>query len=621
MASVSFLHGHSRAVFMANIAMLALTATVAGAEAQQADLLLTNGRVYVGDNADDSSLPAFADAVAIKDGAIIFVGNAPAARSFQAVETVDLKGKLVLPGFIDAHVHAASAGVDVNYCSIAGAANLAEAEQIIRGCLAAKPPAAGDWFEVIMFGLVGQHIPIQRWDGLRSDGPLVVYGLDGHTLFANSAALKAAGITAATESPDGGSLDLSQGFFADTAMDLIYDAMPEQTPEQKYASYLAGAAYGMKYLNAVGVTGMREAYATEAQLAAYAQLGRESRITVRSEQSIPIDPRGDAKAEIGKAAELRAKFSGTPFMTVNSIKIFADGVIEYPAHTAALLQPYLDPATGGPTASTGELLFDPATIGAICSEADRQDFDVHTHAIGDGAVHATLDAYEALRRTAAPGSRKLSIVHLELIDPGDFDRFAELDVSANFQFFWAFPEPYTIDATLPYIGDKRHRWLYPAGSLHAAGAPLSAGSDWSVSTPDPMAAIRMAMLRTDPDAAGRYRFDAAATKDASAYLKSYDGRVFDTLYEEERLPVKVVVDAYTIGSARELRMDEAVGSIAVGKRADLIVLNRDVFSVAAAAPDDIDEIRVCRTYFEGGLVYAHDDPGDPLERPPAMGCD
>ncbi len=621
MIGISFPCWRKRTFAVAGIAMLTLTAQLSDADAQDADLLLTNGRIYIGGSPTDDSVPEFAEAVAVKEGAIIFVGTADAARNLQAVETVDLKGKLVLPGFIDAHVHAASAGVDVNYCSIADAADLAGAELIIRGCLSAKPPAPGDWFEVIMFGLVGQHIPIERWDGLRSDGPLVVYGLDGHTLYANSAALKTAGVTPETVSPEGGSLDLSQGFFADAAMDLIYKAMPKETPEEKLANYLAGAAYGMKYLNAVGVTGMREAYATEPQLAAYAQLAKENRITVRSEQSIPIEPLGDPKTEIDRAAALRAKFTGIPFMTVNSIKVFSDGVIEYPAHTAALLQPYLDPATGDSTSSKGELLFDPATIGAIYAEADKQNFDIHTHAIGDGAVHAALDAYESVRRIAGPDKRKLSIAHLELLDPGDFGRFAELDVSANFQFFWAFPEPYTIDATLPYIGDKRHRWLYPANSLREAGAALSAGSDWSVSTPDPMAAIRMAVLRTNPWSPDGYKFDAAGIKDASDYLKSYDGRVFKVLHEEERLPVKAVIDAYTIGSARELRMDGEVGSIEAGKRADLIVLNRDLFEVAAASPEEIDEIRVCRTYFEGQQVYGHDAPGDPLKRPPADGCE
>ncbi|MCI0431285.1 MAG: amidohydrolase [Rhodospirillales bacterium] len=646
MTSATTYYRYCRITPISGLAAIMLSVATGSASSQQADLLLTNGKVYVGGSVDDDTVPAFQEAVAVKDGAIVFVGSTEAAGDLQAAETIDLKGKLVLPGFIDAHVHAALAGIEVNYCSIADAADLADADRIIRECLAAQPPAPSDWVEasgqflgsgsfralrphrhphqpvagVLMFGLVGQDIPISHWDALRSDGPLVVYGLDD-TLYANSAALKAAGVGANTSAPEGGSLDLSQGFFADAAMELITEAIPEDTPEEEQAKYLAGAAYGMRYLNAVGVTGIREATAHEAQLLAYAQLAREGRVTVRSEQSITIDPKGDPKTEIGKAAALRARFADVPFMTVNSIKVFADGVIEYPAQTAALLEPYIEHTTGEPGTSRGELLIDPATIDAMFAEADRQNFDIHTHAIGDGAVRATLDAYEVLRRTAGPESRKLSIAHLELIDPGDFRRFAALQVSANFQFFWALPESYTIDATLPYIGAERHRWLYPAGSLFKAQAPLSAGSDWSVSTPDPMAAIRMAVLRVNPLAPDGYIFDTDNIMYPSAYIRGFDGEVYTVLYEEERLPVKAVVDAYTIGSARELRMGEAVGSIEVGKRADLIVLNRNVFEIAARAPEEIDEIRLCRTFFDGKQVYAHSDPDDPLGRPSAEGCD
>ncbi len=635
MTSATTYYRYCRIIPISGLTALLLVVATGSASGQQTDLLLTNGKVYVGGSVDDDTVAAFQEAVAIKDGAIVFVGSAEAAGDLQAAENIDLKGKLVLPGFIDAHVHAALAGIEVNYCSIADAADLGEADQIIRECLAAEPPAPSDWVEVrfaalvderahaapfaLMFGLV-EDIPISHWDALRSDGPLVVYGLDD-TLYANSAALKAAGVGANTSAPEGGSLDLSQGFFADAAMELITEAIPEDTPEEEQTKYLAGAAYGMRYLNAVGVTGIREATAHEAQLLAYAQLAREGRVTVRSEQSITIDPKGDPKTEIGKAAALRARFADVPFMTNNSIKVFADGVIEYPAQTAALLEPYIEHTTGEPGTSRGELLIDPATIDAMFAEADRQNFDIHTHAIGDGAVRATLDAYEVLRRTAGPESRKLSIAHLELIDPGDFGRFAALQVSANFQFFWALPESYTIDATLPYIGAERHRWLYPAGSLFKAQAPLSAGSDWSVSTPDPMAAIRMAVLRVNPLAPDGYIFDTDNIMYPSAYIRGFDGEVYTVLYEEERLPVKAVVDAYTIGSARELRMGEAVGSIEVGKRADLIVLNRNVFEIAARAPEEIDEIRLCRTFFDGKQVYAHSDPDDPLGRPSAEGCD
>ena len=600
---------------MAAIAVLAIGWQ--GAAAQPVDLLLTNGTVYVG----GENGPAYQEAVAVKDGAIVFIGAAGAAGALQPVETIDLEGRLVLPGFVDAHVHAADAGIAAGQCSLAEAADLAGADRIIRDCLAAEAPKPGEWFEVILASFVGQHIPISHWDELRADGPMIIRGLDYHTLYANSAALEAAGITTETVAPEGGSIDLSQGFFADAAMELVTQAMPEPTAEETQASYLAGAAYGMRYLNGVGVTSIREAIAAEPQLNAYAQLAREGRVTVRSEQSIVVEPKADPKDEIAKAVALRERFAGTPYMSVNSIKLFADGVIEFPAQTAALLQPYLDPATGKPGTKSGELLFDPATIDALFAEADRQGFDIHVHAIGDGAVHETLNAFETLRKQASPDKRSLSIAHLELVDPGDFGRFAVLSVSANFQLLWAQPDAWTVESLLPHIGADRHRWLYPAASLYQAGAPLSLGSDWPVSIPDPLWAIQTAVLRINSEAADGYTFAVANVGQPTDYIRGFDGQSFAALHEEERLPIQAAIDAYTIGSARELRLDAQVGSIAVGKRADLIVLDSNVFEVAAAAPDEIGSIRVCRTFFDGKQVYADREAQEVFDKPPSPTCD
>ncbi len=591
---------------------------VSAAHSEDIDLLLTSGRVYL---SNEQSSPTFAEAIGIREGAIVFVGSDADSRTLKATTRIDLKGKLVMPGFIDAHVHAAVAGVDAKSCSIADATKLEDAKQIIRDCLAANPPKPGSWFQVVNFNLAGKTIPVAQWDSLRSDGPMVVFGSDGHTLYANTAAMAAAKVTAATQAPKGGSLDVSQGFFADAAMDMVTAAMPVKTPEESLAEMLQGALYGMRYLNALGVTGMREASASEPQIEAYAQLAKEGRLTVRSEQTVRIDPAGDPKSEIGKAAAIRAKFSGNPFVTINSLKVFADGVIEFPAQTAALMQPYLDAATGKPSEKKGDLLFDPARVGAMYAEAVAQNFDIHTHAIGDRAIHETLNAYAAIRNLAGGKQRKLSIAHLQLIDPIDFPRFAELDVSANFQLYWALPESYTIDALLPYIGEARHKLLYPAGSLLKAAAPLSGGSDWPVSTSNPLDAMRMAVTRISPTAPDGYIFDISGIADASAYIKSFSGKPFKVLNADERLPIKAFVDAYTLGSARELRMDGEVGTLAKGKRADFVILNQNLFDVAARNPEEIDDIRVCQTYFEGKLVYSHNAPDDPLGRPAALGCE
>lgn len=588
--------------------------------AEQADLMLTHGKVYVGNDGKPVSDASFADTIIIKDGAIVFVGAADGAIGWQATDTIDLGGKVVLPGFVDGHAHAASSGMDSSKCALGDAPDLEAAKAIIRGCLAANPPKAGEWFEVILADFVGQTIPVSEWDSLRSDGPMIIRGSDYHTLYANSAAIKVAAIAPDAVAPAGGAIDLAQGFFADAAMAMVTNAMPVPTADALAADTKKGAIYGMRYMNAYGVTSMREAAAPEEQVAAYAQLAAEGKVTVRTEQSIVIDPLSDPKVEMARAAAIRDRFAGTPYMTVNSIKIFADGVIEAPAHTAALLEPYIDAETGKPGTNKGDLLFDPATIGAVLAEADRQNFDVHVHAIGDGAVHSMLDAFEVLRKTASPEARKLSIAHVQLITPTDFPRFAQLSVSANFQFYWALPESYTIEALLPYLGEEREQWLYPAGSLYAAGAPLSAGSDWNVTTPNPFAAIQQAILRTNFDERDGYTFDLANTAKPSAYMKQFGGRVFKALGPDQRLPLEVVLQAYTMGSARELRLDKEVGSITVGKRADLIVIDHDLFEVAQSSPYDISAIHVCRTYFEGKLVYTDQSSQDILGVEPSAAC-
>jgi predicted amidohydrolase YtcJ len=368
---------------MAALAVSAfLAAGVGSASAETADLLLIHGKIYIG----GSKRAEFAEALAVKDGAIAFVGKDSEVAQWQAKESVDLKGRVVLPGFVDAHVHAATSGIDVTKCSLNSTGDVTAAEKIIRGCLDERKPKPNEWLEVVLGGFVGKIIPIKTWDDIRSDGPMLIIGADSHALYANSAAIAAAGFKPDRMAPEGGTIDLKQGFFADAAMPLIMDAMPRPTVERQAENFRKGAAYGMRLLNAYGITSIREVGAMEPQIAAYAELARAGKVTVRSEQSVQIDPKGDVKAQLKAAVATRDKFKDTPFMTINSIKVFADGVIEYPAQTAALLEPYIDPATGKPGPKKGDLLFDPATIGDVFRAADAQGFDIHVHAIGDGAI-------------------------------------------------------------------------------------------------------------------------------------------------------------------------------------------------------------------------------------------
>ena len=282
-----------------------------------------------------------------------------------------------------------------------------------------------------------------------------------------------------------------------------------------------------------------------------------------------------ADALIGKARAFRTRWAIDPdFLRADAVKIFADGVVEFPSQTAALLEPYLD-ASGKPTTNRGPSYFEQNNLNRIVAAADAADFTVHIHAIGDRAVRAALDAFAYSRTQQHATDNRDQIAHLEVIDPADFPRFAALSVIANFQLQWAMRDPYIETATLPYLGPARAQHLYPARSLSDAGARIAGGSDWGVSTFDPFEAIEHAVTR-------------AAGPGAPPLLPG------------ESLPLQTAVDAYTINAAYALRQERTTGSLEPGKRADFIVLDRDVF---ALDPFEIHATRVLSTYLDGVQVY------------------
>lgn len=261
------------------------------------------------------------------------------------------------------------------------------------------------------------------------------------------------------------------------------------------------------------------------------------------------------------------------FLRAGVIKVFADGVMEYPAQTAALLSPYLD-AEGKPTNKSGTLYFDPERFARLVQKLDAAGLTVHIHAIGDRAVRASLDAFAAARAANGHDNRH-QIAHLQLVDPADFPRFKELGVLADFQLEWGRREPST-EGIEPYLGPERYRFLYPAGSLYRAGVTIIGGSDWDISTYNPFRAFQVAVTRAG-------------------------GPGQKPLNLDERIPLTTAIDAYTINAAYAMKQDAITGSLEAGKRADLIVLDRDILSVD---PDTIADTKVLATYFDGRLIHS-----------------
>ena len=263
------------------------------------------------------------------------------------------------------------------------------------------------------------------------------------------------------------------------------------------------------------------------------------------------------------------------FLRAVVVKVFADGVMEYPAQTAALLSPYLD-KNGKPTKHSGELYFDPQRFASLVTKLDAAGLAVHIHAIGDRAVRASLDAFAAARAANGDKDNRHQIAHLQLVDPADFPRFKELGVMADMQLEWAKREPATEGPLEPYLGPERYRYLYPAGSLHKAGATIIGGSDWDISSYNPFRAFQTAVTR----AGGKGR---------------------RPLNIDERIPLETAIDAYTINAAFAMKQDRTTGSLEAGKRADLVVLDRDILTIN---PENIEDTKVLAIYLDGRLVHS-----------------
>jgi predicted amidohydrolase YtcJ len=548
--------------------------------AAEPDLVLLHGRIHTEDPGR-----TVAQAMAIRGNTIAAVGTDQAVSALigPKTRTIDLGGRLVLPGMIDAHTHPVYSALQLGKCSLED--ELLTALQIkarVAACLKEQPPQGGLWYEVVHVNPSGLSLALKDVDTLLADRPMLLYGSDGHTVWANSRALKAAHISASTKDPTGGRIerDLAgnpTGTLRDAAADIV--AAAEPLPDLAFeAAQLDKAFEGMR---ATGITSVQDADADEHYLQIYKRLYDEHRLNMRVRASYLLQNLHDAPdALIGAAVKFRAKWAiDAEFLRADAVKIFADGVVEYPSQTAALLEPYLD-ANGHPTANRGPSYFEQDNLNGIVAAADAAGLTVHIHAIGDRAVRSALDAFAEARRRNGMHDNRDQIAHLELIDPADFPRFKALGVIANFQLLWAERDTYIVKATVPYLGPERSRYLYPAASLLNAGALIVGGSDWGVSSFNPFAAIEHAVTRCE-------------------------ARGGEPLLPEQSIPLQVAIDAYTINAAYALKQDQTTGSLEPGKRGDFIVLDRDIFAID---PFELHETRVLATYLDGREVYSAAGP-------------
>lgn len=536
--------------------------------AGRAELLLTNGAIYT----MNVSRPRV-EAVAAAGGWIIYAGDAGGAERLRGPSTtvIDLEGKMALPAFQDSHIHLVTGGIELGLCNLNGLATKDEVFSAVKDYAERHPDrpwiTGGGW-GLPLFPKASPHK--RDLDALVPDRPALLSAADGHSAWANSRALTVAGITRDTPDPAGGRIERDPvtgeptGTLRESAAGLVEKHVPRLDPRD----YIKGLRAGLELANRFGIASIIEASARDRILDAYAALDRSGELSVRVLASLHVDP-GLGTAEVARLARLRETYRGTR-LSATAAKIFVDGVME--SHTAALLEDYLDRP-----GDRGRPLVEGRELDALATALDAAGFQIHVHAIGDRAVRMALDALEAARRANGPSGRRHHIAHLQLIDPLDIPRFEALGVTANFQALWAYADPYITELTIPILGPGRSRWLYPIGSVARTGAVVAGGSDWSVSSMNPLEAIQVALTRRGP-----------GDPPGEAWIP------------EERVDLMTMLRAYTINGAWLSREEKLRGSLEPGKAADFIVLDRDLFSIP---PTEIGRTRVLLTLLEGREVF------------------
>jgi predicted amidohydrolase YtcJ len=531
-----------------------------------------HAKVFTGDPQNP-----YAEAVAIRSDKVVAVGNlSEVEKSVSAgAERIDLQGKSLFPGFIDSHSHSIEGGLGLIGADASEKVfSLKQLPPFVDNAKKTHRGMRGDILEI-------QGLPLEFWshpDVLNADFSTGAYatqsillrGMDGHTAWANRALLQRAGITGAflqklsadRRSYYGMGKDgQPNGFLVDAGLEKIEPLLPEPTPE----ALLAAGRAALQYNYSLGITAWLDPLASDNVLRAYKLLADHGELTsqiVAFPQVLAKDP----TAELATVQHTRDVYKDVPNLHVTGIKIFADGVVEFPSQTANLTKPYKN------TGRNGELLFDPKTFAELCIAADKQGLIIHVHAIGDGAVKAALDGIAAARQANGSSGLPHTLTHEHFVRPEDFPRFRELGVISALQLFWAEASNDTIEIVKPYLDPEIYKWQYPARSILDNGGIISGASDWPVSTANIFYAIYQAETR-----------------------KGSEG----VLDPSQAMPREAMFYAYTRNAARAMNLD-SIGTMAPGKRADLVLLDRDVLTIS---PEKMRETKVLWTMVAGKTVY------------------
>jgi predicted amidohydrolase YtcJ len=583
--------GHWKSNAFAACALLAaLSPAIA---AIQADTVYRNGYIYTVDAKDSVQ-----QALAVRGGRIVYVGDDKGTKQFigKRTKVVDLQGRMLMPGLVDGHMHPQSGGRRLMSCSLNyEQLSAAEFQSRIQACLDQDPKKSSkDWMLVVNWfeqglQLNGSASTAALLDQLKTERPIIVRSSFGHSVLLNAIALKEAAIQDQKD-PEGGKImrDASgkaTGLLEDAAQDYAMDKLPPLTAEEN----LTATRIALKAMREQGITSFLDAYTDPETMDAYTFVQKKRELSARAHFAVLIDL-DKPDMTVAELLKQRSKYDQgetrvTPSMQVRHAKLFMDGVINAPAFTGAMLQPYLvnrgtpDQPDWQPGDSNGPKDYiAPAALRDTLSKLAKAHVDPHIHVDGDRAVRHTLDAIAWLRARPEGKDVRPALAHDEYVDPADYPRFAQLNVTPVLSFQWAKPAPDTVEGLKDYFGPQRYALVEPEAVLLHAGARVAYGSDWPVDPLDEWFALKVGVTRTAAPDSG------------------YSGALTD----QPVLPRAAALRAITMNAAYTLRAERDVGSLEVGKLADMIILDRNFFTIPA---EDIANIKVLQTVVGGKIVY------------------
>lgn len=544
--------------------MVALLSVSSAQSKPSADLLITNARVWT----VDPSRPK-AEAVAVLGDRIVAVGSSVEVESWRGPRTrvVDAGGKLLLPGFNDAHVHFVGGGLQLDSIQLNDATSKEEFARRIAERARNTPKGewilGGDWDETKWNPPV--YPTKELIDPLTPDTPVFVSRYDGHMVLANSVALRLAGITAKTPAPPGGVIvhdahGNPTGALKDAAMDMAAKVIPPLSHDQR----VRAVQRAMQHALSLGVTSVQNMDPDYADIAVYSELLERGELKVRI-YAAPLITDVDDQVKIG----IRHAFGG-PFLRIGALKAFADGSVG--SRTAYFYQPYLDqPDTRG---LLSDEMHPVSLMRDRMMKADAAGLQICTHAIGDEAISTILDLYSDIVKAHGAADRRFRIEHAQHMAAKDFDRFAQLGVIASMQPYHAIDDGRFVEAR---IGHDRASRTYAFRTFLNHGVRLAFGTDWDVAPLNPLLGVYAAVTRA-----------------------TLDGKNPNGWFPEQKLTVAEAVQAYTMGSAYAEFQENEKGSITPGKLADMVLLDQDIFAIP---PQQIRDTKVLTTIVGGKVMW------------------